>query len=168
MDDEDMEDGDAEMDLAMDMEPEADAEEGDAPDVEEAMDDVEEAIAELRAAFAEMQGEESLKNLKWNPEMEESVEETEAVEETDEVEAVEEGATMSAVSVIHSDTADKVHRDHSCINDAQGPNRGGDEKGRSVRLKTWVLMVPRSWFIAFQRQRTKMSKPKVPMKGVVI
>ena len=32
----------------MDMEPEADAEEGDASDVEEAMDDVEEAIAELR------------------------------------------------------------------------------------------------------------------------
>ena len=41
--------------------------------------------------------------------MEESVEETEAVEETDEVEAVEEGATMSAVSVSYSDTADKVH-----------------------------------------------------------
>ena len=40
--------------------PEADAEEGDAPDVEEAMDDVEEAIAELRAPFAEMQGEESV------------------------------------------------------------------------------------------------------------
>jgi chromosome segregation ATPase len=121
MDDEDMDDGDAEMDLAMDMEPEADAEEGDSPDVEEAMDDVEDAIAELRAAFAEMQGEE--------PGDEGDMEETE-----ESVSAMEEGASMTAVNVSHSDTADKaspVAGNAKAHNGAKAHSApGGDESGR--------------------------------------
>jgi hypothetical protein len=123
MDDEDMDDGDAEMDLAMDMEPEADAEEGDSPDVEEAMDDVEDAIAELRAAFAEMQGEEP--GDEGEDDMEEAV---------DSVEAMEEGATMTAVNVSHSDTADKaspVAGNAKAHNGAKAHSApGGDESGR--------------------------------------
>ena len=42
----------------MDMDADDDAEEGEAPDAEEAMDNVEDAIAELRAAFADMMGDE--------------------------------------------------------------------------------------------------------------
>ncbi|RPG99551.1 MAG: hypothetical protein CBC78_002120 [Candidatus Pelagibacter sp. TMED118] len=117
MDDEDMEEPEAEMDLAMDMEPEADAEEGDAPDVEDAMDDVEDAIAELRAAFAEMQGDEEPGD-----------------EEEPEMEAVEEGAEMKAVSVSHSDSSDKgspVASQAKAPNDAKAHHTpGGEEKGR--------------------------------------
>ena len=108
----------------MDMDPEADAEEGDSPDVEEAMDDVEDAIAELRAAFAEMQGEEPAEEepeMDMEPEMEESVE------------AVEEGASMSAVSVSHSDSSDKgspVASQAKAPNDAKAhPTMTGEEKG---------------------------------------
>ena len=96
MDDEDMEDGDAEMDLAMDMEPEAEeGDEDEAGDAEEAMDNVEDAIAELRAAFADMMDDEPADDMD-EPEMEESVE------------PMEEGATLSAVSVSHSDNSDKA------------------------------------------------------------
>ena len=96
MDDEDMDDGDAEMDLAMDMEPEAEeGDEDEAGDAEEAMDNVEDAIAELRAAFADMMDDEPADDMD-EPEMEESVE------------PMEEGATLSAVSVSHSDNSDKA------------------------------------------------------------
>jgi len=97
MDDEDMEDANPELDLALDMEPEADegdAEGGDS-DAEEAMDNVEDAIAELRAAFADMMDDEPADDTD-EPEMEESVE------------PMEEGATLSAVSVSHSDNSDKA------------------------------------------------------------
>jgi len=97
MDDEDMEGDDAEMELAMDMEPEA--EEGAEPgDAEEAMDNVEDAIAELRAAFSDMMGDEGsdeAPEMDMDDDMEESVE------------PFEEGAKMSAVSVSHSDSSDK-------------------------------------------------------------
>jgi hypothetical protein len=120
MDDEDMDDeemAEPEMDLSMDMEPEA--EEGDdAADAEEAMDNVEDAIAELRAAFADMMGDEEAEE----PEMEESVE------------PMEEGATMTAVNVSHSDNSDKAS---PVASNAKAPNDakahaigGGDEKGR--------------------------------------
>ena len=92
MDDEDMEGDDAEMELAMDMEPEADG--GDEPaDAEEAMDNVEDAIAELRAAFSDMMGDEE-------PSDDDDM-------DMESVEAMEEGAKLSAVSVSHSDSSDK-------------------------------------------------------------
>ena len=136
MDDEDMEDGDAEMDLAMDMEPEAEEGAEDAPesDAEEAMDNVEDAIAELRAAFADMMGDEPAEEEE--PEMESAeTEEAPVAEKTEEtVEAVEEGAEMKAVSVSHSDTADKAS---PVAGNAKAPTgatahktSGGDEKGR--------------------------------------
>ena len=107
----DMDDEDAEMDLALDMEPSDDDEMSDDDDMEmsddaesdaeEAMDNVEDAIAELRAAFADMMGDEADDE----PEMEE---ESIAVEASDEeVDGLEEGASMSAVSVSHSDSGDK-------------------------------------------------------------
>jgi len=95
MDDEDMDDDAPEMDLAMDMEPEAEEGDDEAGDAEEAMDNVEDAIAELRAAFADMMDEEPADDME-EPEMEESVE------------PMEEGATLSAVSVSHSDNSDKA------------------------------------------------------------
>jgi hypothetical protein len=95
MDDEDMDDAAPEMDLAMDMEPEAEEGDDEAGDAEEAMDNVEDAIAELRAAFADMMDEEPADDME-EPEMEESVE------------PMEEGATLSAVSVSHSDNSDKA------------------------------------------------------------
>lgn len=101
MDDEDMDDeemAEPEMDLAMDMDADGDEPEGEESDAEEAMDNVEDAIAELRAAFADMMGDE--------PAEDEPAEEAIAFE-ADEVEAMEEGATMSAVSVSHSDNSDK-------------------------------------------------------------
>jgi len=133
MDDEDMEEPEAEMDLAMDMEPEA--EEGDAEggesDAEEAMDNVEDAIAELRAAFADMMGDEEAP-AEEEPEMGEM--ESVATEATDEVEAVDEGAEMKAVSVSHSDTSDKGSPVASQASAPTGATAhktsGGDEKGR--------------------------------------
>ena len=95
MDDEDMDDDAPEMDLAMDMEPEAEEGDDEAGDAEEAMDNVEDAIAELRAAFADMMDDEPADDMD-EPEMEESVE------------PMEEGATLSAVSVSHSDNSDKA------------------------------------------------------------
>jgi hypothetical protein len=95
MDDEDMEDANPEMDLAMDMEPAEDGDDDEAGDAEEAMDNVEDAIAELRAAFADMMDDEPADDME-DPEMEESVE------------PMEEGATLSAVSVSHSDNSDKA------------------------------------------------------------
>ena len=122
MDDEDMDDeemAEPEMDLSMDMEPEA--EEGDdAADAEEAMDNVEDAIAELRAAFADMMGDEEADE---EPEM-----------DMESVEPMEEGATMTAVNVSHSDNSDKAS---PVASNAKAPNDakahaigGGDEKGR--------------------------------------
>ena len=133
MDDEEM--AEPEADLAMDMDPEADEEGEEAEtDAEEAMDNVEDAIAELRAAFADMMGDEPAEE---SVEMEatDAVEE-EAVEEASEetVEAVEEGASMSAVSVSHSDSSDKgspVAGNAKAPNDAKAHSApGGDEKGR--------------------------------------
>ncbi len=104
----DMEDEDAEMDLALDMEPSDDDAEDEADDAEadaeEAMDNVEDAIAELRAAFADMMGDDD--EAEDAPEMEE---EAMAFEEAsdEEVDGLEEGATMSAVSVSHSDSSEK-------------------------------------------------------------
>ena len=122
MDDEDMDDeemAEPEMDLSMDMEPEA--EEGDdAADAEEAMDNVEDAIAELRAAFADMMGDEEA--------------EEEPAMDMESVEPMEEGATMTAVNVSHSDSSDKAS---PVASNAKAPNDakahaigGGDEKGR--------------------------------------
>jgi len=122
MDDDDMEEPEAEMDLAMDMEPEAEEMDDEPADAEEAMDNVEDAIAELRAAFAEMQGEEE-------PEMDDMEDEMESVE------PVEEGADMKAVSVSHSDGSDgkksPVASDNKSPNDAKAhPTMTGEEKGR--------------------------------------
>ena len=84
---------------------------------------MEDAIAELRAAFAEMQGEEP--GDEGEDDMEEAV---------DSVEAMEEGATMTAVNVSHSDTADKaspVAGNAKAHNGAKAHSApGGDESGR--------------------------------------
>ena len=89
------------------------------------MDNVEDAIAELRAAFAGMMGDEEEEKPEMDemePEMEESVE------------PFEEGASMSAVSVSHSDSSDKsspVASQAKAPNDAKAHSIGGsDEKGR--------------------------------------
>ena len=95
---------------------------------------VEDAIAELRAAFADMMGDDA--PAEEEPEMESAeTEEAPVAEETEEtVEAVEEGAEMKAVSVSHSDTADKAS---PVAGNAKAPNEakahsapGGEEKGR--------------------------------------
>lgn len=119
MDDEDMSDDDMaepEMDLSMEMDPEAEEGEEEPADAEEAMDNVEDAIAELRAAFADMMDDDD------EPEMEESFDH------------MEEGATMSAVNVSHSDSSDKAS---PVAGNAKAPTGatahaigGGDEKGR--------------------------------------
>jgi len=132
MDDEDMDDeemAEPEMDLAMDMEPEAEGDmDGESEsDAEEAMDNVEDAIAELRAAFSDLMGDEEAPaeeepEMGMEPEMEESVE------------PFEEGASLSAVSVSHSDSSDKGS---PVAGNAKAPTGatahaigGGDEKGR--------------------------------------
>jgi len=126
MDDEEM--AEPEMDLAMDMEPEAEGEMGDESesDAEEAMDNVEDAIAELRAAFSDLMGDDA--PAEEEPEMGDMDDEMESVE------AVEEGASMSAVSVSHSDSSDKgspVASQAKAPNDAKAHSiGGGDEKGR--------------------------------------
>jgi hypothetical protein len=121
MDDEDMEGDEAEMELAMDMEPEADG--GDEPaDAEEAMDNVEDAIAELRAAFSDMMGDEE-------PSDDDDM-------EMESVEAMEEGAKLSAVSVSHSDSSDKgspVASNAKAPNDAKAhPTDTTEEAGASA------------------------------------
>ena len=74
-----------------------------------------------------MQGEEPGDE---EPEMDDEMESV----ATEEVEAVEEGASMSAVSVSHSDTADKaspVASQAKAPNDAKAHSApGGEEKGR--------------------------------------
>ena len=121
MDDEDMEGDEAEMELAMDMEPEADG--GDEPaDAEEAMDNVEDAIAELRAAFSDMMGDEE-------PSDDDDM-------EMESVEAMEEGAKLSAVSVSHSDSSDKgspVASNAKAPNDAKAhPTDTTEDAGASA------------------------------------
>ena len=106
-DDENMDDEDAVMDLAVSMddngEGEIEGEEG--GDAEEALANVEDAIAELRAAFADLMGDEAEED-----EGEEEGEEDEAEEgdEEEEIsfEAVEEGATLKAVNVTMSGDED--------------------------------------------------------------
>ena len=162
MDDEDMDEPEAGMDLAMDMEPEA--EEGEEPaDAEEAMDNVEDAIAELRAAFAEMSGEESGDD----GDMEEIEDEMESVE------AMEEGASMSAVSVSHSDNSDKgspVASNAKAPNDAKAhPTDTSEEKGRPApSAKSMGVKGPQeagkpSAAPAPKREDTKSASP---VKGV--
>ena len=154
----------------MDMDPEADDAEdmGDeAPaDAEEAMDNVEDAIAELRAAFAEMQGEEPGDE---EPEMDDEMESV----ATEEVEAVEEGASMSAVSVSHSDSSDKgspVASQAKAPNDAKAHSiGGGDEKGRPApTAKPMGVAGPQEAGDPSPAPKAKDEKVKSesPMKGV--
>ena len=97
------------------------------------MDDVEESIAELRSAFAEMQGEEP-GDEEPEMDMDDEMESVATEEATEEVEAVEDGASMSAVSVSHSDNSDKaspVASQAKAPNDAKAHSApGGEEKGR--------------------------------------
>ena len=162
MDDDDMEEPEAEMDLAMDMEPEEEGDMEETPDAEEAMDNVEDAIAELRAAFAEMQGDEPAEE---EPEMEPEMEES--------VEAVEEGASMSAVSVSHSDNSDKaspVAGQAKAPNDAKAHSApGGEEKGRPApAAKDMGVDGPQEAGSpsAAPKAKDENVKSESPMKGV--
>jgi len=99
---EDDHEGEEEMDIDGE-EPEMDMDSGEeeAAEPEEALANVEDAIAELRAAFADMMDDEPAEE----PEMEEEVA-FESDDSDDEVEAVEEAASLSAVSVSHSEGND--------------------------------------------------------------
>ena len=101
--DDDQEGEEEAPEMGMDMEVDMDSgEEEDAAEPEEALANVEDAIAELRAAFADMMDDEPAEE----PEMEEEVAFESDDSDDEEVEAVEEGATMSAVSVSHTDGSD--------------------------------------------------------------
>ncbi len=113
-----------EMDMDMDMD---DAGEEDPAEPEEALANVEDAIAELRAAFADMMDDEPAEE----PEMEEMAAFESDDSDDEEVEAVEEGATMSAVSVSHSEGNDSgakspVGPGDSSMTDAKPVDIAGD------------------------------------------
>lgn len=110
-DDENMDDEDAVMDLAVSMddngEGEIEGEEG--GDAEEALSNVEDAIAELRAAFADLMGdeddhEEPDADNEGGPS--DNDEDNEGEEEEISFEAVEEGATLKSVNVTMSGDED--------------------------------------------------------------
>ena len=114
-----------EMDMDMDMDS---GEEEDAAEPEEALANVEDAIAELRAAFADMMDDEPAEE----PEMEEEVAFESDDSDDEEVEAVEEGATMSAVSVSHSDGSDNSKSPVGPGDSSMSPSKPVDIAGGTV------------------------------------
>jgi hypothetical protein len=128
--DEDQE-GEEEEAPEMDMEMEVDmdsGEEEDAAEPEEALANVEDAIAELRAAFADMMDDEPAEE----PEMEEEVAFESDDSDDEEVEAVEEGATMSAVSVSHTDGSDNSKSPVGPGDSSMSPSKPVDIAGGTV------------------------------------
>ena len=101
----DMDGDDAEMDLALDMEAddEAEAEEGPAAEAEEAFDNVEDAIAELRAAFADMMDDDEADEAD-----EEADGESMEMNFGEEVDGLDEAAALTAVNVSHTDGTDST------------------------------------------------------------
>lgn len=100
-DDIDMDGDDAEMDLALDMEADDEAEEGPAAEAEEAFDNVEDAIAELRAAFADMMDDDEEAD-------EEADDESMEMNFGEEVDGLDEAAALTAVNVSHTDGTDST------------------------------------------------------------
>jgi len=115
--------------MDMDMEVDMDSgEEEDAAEPEEALANVEDAIAELRAAFADMMDDEPAEE----PEMEEEVAFESDDSDDEEVEAVEEGATMSAVSVSHTDGSDNSKSPVGPGDSSMSPSKPVDIAGGTV------------------------------------
>lgn len=127
--DDDQEGEEEAPEMGMDMEVDMDSgEEEDAAEPEEALANVEDAIAELRAAFADMMDDEPAEE----PEMEEEVAFESDDSDDEEVEAVEEGATMSAVSVSHSDGSDNSKSPVGPGDSSMSPSKPVDIAGGTV------------------------------------
>ena len=126
-DDQEGEEEAPEMDMDMDMDMDS-GEEEDAAEPEEALANVEDAIAELRAAFADMMDDEPAEE----PEMEEEVAFESDDSDDEEVEAVEEGATMSAVSVSHTDGSDNSKSPVGPGDSSMSPSKPVDIAGGTV------------------------------------
>lgn len=127
--DEDQEGEEEAPEMGMDMEVDMDSgEEEDAAEPEEALANVEDAIAELRAAFADMMDDEPAEE----PEMEEEVAFESDDSDDEEVEAVEEGATMSAVSVSHTDGSDNSKSPVGPGDSSMSPSKPVDIAGGTV------------------------------------
>ena len=125
-DDQEGEEEAPEMDMDMDMD--MDSGEEEAAEPEEALANVEDAIAELRAAFADMMDDEPAEE----PEMEEEVAFESDDSDDEEVEAVEEGATMSAVSVSHTDGSDNSKSPVGPGDSSMSPSKPVDIAGGTV------------------------------------
>ena len=127
--DDDQEGEEEAPEMGMDMEVDMDSgEEEDAAEPEEALANVEDAIAELRAAFADMMDDEPAEE----PEMEEEVAFESDDSDGEEVEAVEEGATMSAVSVSHTDGSDNSKSPVGPGDSSMSPSKPVDIAGGTV------------------------------------
>ena len=127
--DDDQEGEEEAPEMGMDMEVDMDSgEEEDAAEPEEALANVEDAIAELRAAFADMMDDEPAEE----PEMEEEVAFESDDSDDEEVEAVEEGATMSAVSVSHTDGSDNRKSPVGPGDSSMSPSKPVDIAGGTV------------------------------------
>jgi len=127
--DDDQEGEEEAPEMDMDMEVDMDSgEEEDAAEPEEALANVEDAIAELRAAFADMMDDEPAEE----PEMEEEVAFESDDSDDEEVEAVEEGATMSAVSVSHTDGSDNSKSPVGPGDSSMSPSKPVDIAGGTV------------------------------------
>ena len=127
--DDDQEGEEEAPEMGMDMEVDMDSgEEEDAAEPEEALANVEDAIAELRAAFADMMDDEPAEE----PEMEEEVAFESDDSDDEEVEAVEEGATMSAVSVSHTDGSDNIKSPVGPGDSSMSPSKPVDIAGGTV------------------------------------
>ena len=127
--DDDQEGEEEAPEMGMDMEVDMDSgEEEDAAEPEEALANVEDAIAELRAAFADMMDDEPAEE----PEMEEEVAFESDDSDDEEVEAVEEGATMSAVSVSHTDGSDNSKSPVGPGDSSMSPSKPVDIAGGTV------------------------------------
>jgi hypothetical protein len=126
--DDDQEGEEEAPEMGMDMEVDMDSGEEEAAEPEEALANVEDAIAELRAAFADMMDDEPAEE----PEMEEEVAFESDDSDDEEVEAVEEGATMSAVSVSHTDGSDNSKSPVGPGDSSMSPSKPVDIAGGTV------------------------------------
>jgi len=127
---EDDDEADDEVDMAADMGM-GDEAEGDEPEAEEALANVEDAIAELRAAFADLMGDEEAP-AEEPEEMDMEMPMEASKDDDEEVEAVEEGATMSAVSVSHTDGSDNSKSPVGPGDSSMSPSKPVDIAGGTV------------------------------------
>ena len=128
-DDQEGEEEAPEMDMDMDMD--MDSGEEEAAEPEEALANVEDAIAELRAAFADLMGDEEAP-AEEPEEMDMEMPMEASKDDDEEVEAVEEGATMSAVSVSHTDGSDNSKSPVGPGDSSMSPSKPVDIAGGTV------------------------------------